>query len=460
MEQASNSSVSVPIMNAQRVSRQLAVSGREGLENLLAAIRRMVSLLLAPFRAVARLVYKIIPIGGQAAVGANHAVAPVSAAKSLEGDGGMDDVASGFARNPHADKDDHMQDVEVNKLLDKVEAHGGGSLELVMTGAPEELQAIMPMLLRHVDQILAAHLPAGADEAKLTARLVSLAETSESTRYAHRIVSRQIEGALKLLIDSKQYLGVSKSTVEELVRAGAGGEKTDDLGGRSAEEQLLAALQLRDKLEQDFKNQTHLIARLITDAAATEDLVPGEPDSEKRLMTKVLGAADMARFKLRVHERGMVGLADTLPETPEQLSRIMTAAQNAVAERAALTAAPAADAGGAEATLVAGSGEAAAVAAAGTSSEKFGETPVAAVASGVKDDLMDAVAPPAPAAHVPQAPKAAVKAVERAKVVRVASAGGMFGGQSQRSAQELAEVVASRDFDTEDEEGEQPLVSG
>lgn len=458
MEQASDSSVSVPIMNAQRVRRQLAVSGREGLENLLAAIRRMVSLLLAPFRAVARLVYKIVPAGGQSAPGTGHAVAAVSAAKSLEGDGGMDDVAAGFGDVPRGDKDDSMQDVAMNNLLDKVEAQEGGTLELVMTGAPEELQAIMPMLLRHVDQILVAHLPAGADEVKLTARLVSLAETSESTRYAHRIVSRQIEGALKLLVDSKQYLGVSKSTVEEMVRAGAAGEGMDDLGGRSAEEQLLAALQLRDKLGQDFKNQTHLIARLITDAAAQEDLLSGEPDSQKRLMTKVLGAADMARFKLRVHERGMVGLAETLPETPEQLSRIMPAVQNAAAQRAALATAPAADAGGAEATSVSGSGEAAAVAAAGTQGEKSGETPIEAVASSVKD-LVDAVSVPAPAAHVPQVPKAAVKAAEMAKAVRVASAGGMFGGQSQRSAQELAEVAASLDFDTEDE-GEQPLVSG
>lgn len=442
------------LLSADQLREQQEITGREGLASLLAAVRRMMNWLLSPFRVMARVLFKSKEVAGVLPAAdktghADRAAAPATAS--------VDDVS--FDSLAPSDAARTGDDPELTGLMKQIAENPGGGLDVEVSGKAEDLDAVLPMLLRHIDQILKTHLPSDAQEAHVAAHLVALAETAECARYAHRMVSREVSSAMKAVVADPKYLGLSAGTIENLVRAAARSpEAAAAFGDGSAEQRLLARLGVRDKIEADFALQMRQMAVALTPAIGSAKSAAEMEGRGKELLTSVMQAADAARNKLRVrhaaHGSGKV-LPETLPEVGEALGTeidYVVAAMNEkrasevaaldtgelAGEVVAASAGPAAPAGGEAAPAVVPEMQAAPEAV--VLLTKSAEPVVAASALA-----------PAPSATTVKAAAVAVKSV---------AAAGMFGGTSvvSRTVAEMDDVnIVDPAFDME--EGE-TLVGG
>jgi len=434
------------LMNAEQLREQQETSGREGLASLLKAVRRMLDWLLMPFRMVGRVLFK-----PRLAVADTAAPADASAA----------DRASAFANtSPGTDSASMLNgaagksdDQDLAGLVKQVANNPDGELGIEVTGKPDDLDVVLPMLMRHIDQILKTHLPSDAQEAQVATHLVALAETAECSRYAHRLVSREVDSALKAVLADPKYVGLSTTTIEGMVRSAAQSQDAGaQFGDGSAEQRLLARLAVRDKIEADYALQMRqmavALAPMLGEAKASGELAGRGKD----LLANALQAADTTATKLRVRHAAH-GTSKVLPETLPTVREAVDQAIASVVQSLQDKAAPAASAP-TEASAV----QAAVVQSAefeGLAKAETAEASAAAPAPAV-------VAAPVPASAPAVAPAQASVAAAKAAVVAVQAvrAGGMFGGVAtvQRNAAELGEADLVDDVFMESE-GEN-LVGG
>lgn len=432
------------LMNAEQLREQQETSGREGLASLLKAVRRMLDWLLMPFRIVGRVLFKPrLAVADNAAPASTSAVARDTAfANASSDEKSLSSLTDGASTGQ---SDDH----DLGGLMRQVAENPDGSLDVELTGEPADLDVVVPMLMRHIDQILKTHLPSDAQEAQVASHLVALAETAECSRYAHRLVSREVDSALKAVLADPKYVGLSETTIEGMIRSAAQSpDAAAAFGDGSAEQRLLARLTVRDKIESDYALQMRqmavALAPMLGGAKSSSEMV----GRGKELLASAMQAAQATSSKLRVRQAayGAVRvLPDTLPPVQDAVDQAIASVAQSLEERSAEVGAPVADAVASEVLVTDDL--------AGLSKAGPAETVVAAAATPAEPT--PALAPvPAPAPKVAETAKAAVAAVQAVR------AGGMFGGVAtvQRSAAELAEAdVIDEVFASE--EGE-TLVGG
>jgi hypothetical protein len=407
------------LLTAEQLREQQETSGREGLNTLLKAVRRMLDWLLTPFRMVGRVLFKPrLAVADNAAV-ANTQAADRAAASvnTSSGENSLDALTNGLAAGASNDQD-------LDGLAKQVADNPDGGLDIEVTGKPEDLDVVVPMLMRQVEQILRTHLPADANEAQVATHLVGLAESAERSRYAHRLVAYEVDRAFKAVLADPNYVGLSAPTIEGMLRSAA---QSPDAAARfadgSAEQRLLARLVQRDKIEADYGLQMRQMAVALTpmlgDAKAGGELVGRGKD----LLANALQAAEETAAKLRVRH-AVHGTPKSLPETLPAVSDSLEQAIASVAQSLQEKAAPAVPAAnGVDAAGVQETAELEGLAKAGSSD----------VATGV------AAAPVAAVAPTPRVAETAKAAVVAVQAVRSA---GMFGGVAtvQRDAAELDEA--------------------
>ncbi len=306
--------------------------GKEGLQNLIAAIRRMIGWLLSPFRTVARVLFGL----GAPAVGQSGDVLTTGDVTALPGapqaPQGLED--GGMADHLLADSAPELAGLDDGGVADQMLARGAGSIEIELQGPPEEIDVLLPMLQKHVEQLLKSHLPSDAEAAKVEGRVVALAETAEFVRYAHHIVSRQVASMVHGMAENKLYDGMSAQTILELVRVGGerGGKSNAD---GSPEERLLARLALQEKLASDYAHQLQQLAVMLVrpGPAASEGEEPPEPVVVGELEAVALRAGDQARGKLLLRGAPM---QTSLEELPQALAHAIVAAKAGLAASAAV----------------------------------------------------------------------------------------------------------------------------
>lgn len=442
------------LLSAQQLREQQEISGREGLSSLLAAVRRMMDWLLSPFRLVARVLFKPKAVAGDVPVAESR----TSADRAADPATGVDDVSvpslvpEGIGATAGAP--------EFGGLMSQIAGNPGGGLDIEVTGKADDLDAVLPMLMRHIDQILKTHLPSDAQEAQVASHLVALAETAECSRYAHRLMSREVDGAMKAVLNDSKNVGLSANTIQNMVRQAAQSPDADTIFGEgSAEQRLVARLAVRDKIEADFALQMRQIAVALAPMIGEAKSVEEMQGRGKEFLASALQAGAMTNRKLRVRNAAH-GARKDLPETLPELevavgSAIEGIASSMLAKRVADAAVAAEVAAMAPVEVVL------APAAAQQSSEKVVElaSPKPALAK-----VAAVVATPEVAARVVCAPTVAplTAKVQVAAVPTPAarSSGGMFGGTmvAQRSASEIDDVnVIDDTFAIEDGE---TLVGG
>lgn len=416
--------VTATLVDAARLRQQQDMTGMEGLRKLLSAVRRMVEWLLAPFRIIIRMLTGAAAAPAEQKDDAALTVAPTGnppVPRSAD-PVATDAMVSGTASEASSDE----------ALAAQIAADAQAALQIELTGVPQELQEVLPILQKHIEQVLRAHLPADADVARIEQRLVALAETAERARYAHRIVSRQVAAVIDSLSSNAQYAGMSSSTIIEYVKAAASTKQGERLFSEgSAEDQLVSRLQFRDKIGRDYGLHMQEMATILTrmmGEAKPEDAVTGKA---KEVMDSALRAAENARYQLRLHEAQHMqdppALADSLDEVAAALNKSIVAMLTARAAQA----------------------EAARVSGENVDSWK------------VKDETATAEQPEAEPANEAQVPAETVAPQpQQAAAAPVAKPqGGMFGGAAvvQRSQAEIdeANVVDDMDFG-----GEENLVAG
>lgn len=432
------------LLSAQQLHEQQETSGREGLANLLAAVRRMMNWLLSPFRLVARVLFNSKPVAGVSPAAdqtgpTDRAADPASAFN--------DDVSiPSSMSSPTTGKGG---EAEIDGLMKQVAENPDGGLDVEVTGSADDLDAVMPMLLRQIDQILKMHLPLDANETQVAAHLISLAESAEASRYAHRMVSHQVESALKAVVADPKYVGLSVGTIENMVRAAAKSpDAAADFGEGSAEQRLVARLVLRDKIAADFSLQMRQMAVALAPMIGAAKSAGEMEGRGKELLVNAMQAAEVSRTKLRVRHAAhgtVTVLPETLPEVTDAVSEAIGKVASAASEKQAADAAQLAvvgSAAGATETSSAATTPAAQAAPEAAAAEAVASPEVVAPA---------AVAAPAPSPTTVKAAATAVKSIV---------AGGMFGGVAtvHRSEAEMeAENVVDDAF--AGEEGE-TLVGG
>lgn len=446
------------LLSAQQLREQQEISGREGLASLLAAVRRMMDWLLSPFRLVARVLFKPKAVAGDVPVSQNKQ----SADRAADPASGFDDVS--VADLAPVATDAKTGEPEFGGLMKPIAENPDGGLDIEVTGKADDLDAVLPMLMRHIDQILKTHLPSDAQEAQVASHLVALAETAEYSRYAHRLVSREVDGAMKAVVNDPKYVGLSVGTIQSMVRQAAQSPEANALFGEgSAEQRLLARLAVRDKIEADFALQMRQIAvalaPMIGDAKSVEEM----QGRGKELLASALQAGAMTNTTLRVRNAAH-GARKDLPETlPELQAAVGVAIESVASSMHAKKLAEAAVVAAAEAAAAAAP---VAEQGGGTIADTAAPAPATAevaadVAPVVAEVAVPVAAAPAPAA-APAAPAPAAEAVKAAAVAvqAVRSSSGMFGGATvaQRSAAEMDDVnVIDDTFVIEDGE---TLVGG
>lgn len=418
------------LLSAQQLREQQETSGREGLASLLKAVRRMLDWLLMPFKMVGRVLFKprLAVADNSAVAGAPTADRAAGSVNTSPGENSLNALTNGLSAGASNNQD-------LDGLVKEIADNPNGGLDIEVAGKPEDLDVVLPMLMRHIDQILKTHLPSDAQEAQVATHLVALAETAECSRYAHRLVSREVDVAMKAVLADPKYVGLSATTIEGMIRSAAQSpDVAAQFGDGSAEQRLLARLGVRDKIEADYALQMRqmavALAPMLGEAKAGDEMVGRGKD----LLASALQAAETTAAKLRVrhaaHGASKV-LPETLPAVREAvdlaIASVAQSLQKVAAPEAPLAAAATTPAG--EASLVKGESELEGLAKA---------SPEEAGAAGTAAPTPAAVATPAPAptAKVAEAAKAAVVAVQAVR------AGGMFGGVAtvQRNSAEIDEA--------------------
>lgn len=421
------------LLSAEQLREQQEISGREGLASLLAAVRRMMNWLLSPFRLAARVLFKPKEVAGVSP--AADQTGPADRAADLASAFNDDVSIPSSTSSPTLGKGDEM---EFNELMKQVAENPGGGLDVEVTGTADDLDAVMPMLLRQVEQILKMHLPLDANETQVAAHLVSLAESAEASRYAHRMVSHQVDNALKAVVADPKYVGLSAGTIENMVRAAAKSpEAAAEFGEGSAEQRLLARLALRDKIAADFSLQMRQMAVALAPmigAAKSADEMEGRG---KELLVSAMQAAEVSRTQLRVRHaaHGTVKvLPETLPEVADGVSEAISQVVHAASEKLAAEAAQLEVGESAvEATESVVAAPAPVAQAAADAAAPVEAAPEAVVSTEVVAPAAATAPAPAPSATTVTAAAVAVKSVVAA---------GMFGGAAtvHRSASEIDDV--------------------
>jgi len=451
------------LLSAQQLREQQEISGRAGLEGLLKAVRRMLDWLLLPFRIVGRVLFR-----QQAGAEGNS-------------EGAGDEAASRAAAPTQAFDDDKSLgslqlgkdgDADVGHLAKQVSENPNGELDIELTGKSEDLDVVVPMLMRQIDQILKTQLPANAQEAEVAAHLVELAEAAERSRYAHRLVSREVGSVMKALAADPDYVGLSTSTIERMLRAAAKSPgAAAQMGNGSPEQRLLARLAVRDKIEADYSLQMRQMAATLAPMLGQAKSASELAGRGKELLDAALRAAEMAGSQLRVRHAAH-GEPGTLPETLPAVHDAVAQAIDNVAKSVKEAPAPAAT----QATVEEKVAPAPLVAVA---DEKSAAAPMPAVVLdelasgeiliGEDDDFPGLVKETGEVAFPAQAPAPAVAAVSvsaaaaktaAAAVQAARSSGSMFGNvaTAQRNTADLDAVNVVDDL-FEVEEGEN-LVGG
>lgn len=438
------------LLSAQQLREQQEIGGREGLASLLAAVRRMMNWLLSPFRVVARVLFKPKEVAGVLPAAdktgpADRAAAPRNAC--------VDDVSfNSLASSETAGKGDEPD----LGLLKQIAENPDGGLDVEVTGKAEDLDAVLPMLLRHIDQILKTHLPSDAQEVQVAAHLVAIAETAECSRYAHRLVAREVDTAMKAVVADPKYLGLSAGTVEHMVRSSIQSpDFAAAFGEGSAEQRLSSRLAMRDKIEADFALQMRQMAVALAPMMGAAKSVGELQGSGKELLAGAMRAADVTRNKLRVRHAvhgTATALLESLPEVADAVDEAIGRVVSAMVEKqhVEVTALVAAE------TVEAAPGAVSTVASAAASGA--GDAP-AVVATAV--DVAPVVKAQAPAAAAPAPAPSAAAVRAAAGAVRSVVAAGMFGGAATvaRTAAELDDVNIIADDGLPFEDGE-TLVGG
>ncbi|MFJ1470045.1 hypothetical protein [Massilia orientalis] len=416
------------LLSAQQLREQQETSGREGLASLLKAVRRMLDWLLMPFKMVGRVLFKprLAIADNAAVVSAAAADRAAGSVNTSPGENSLNASTNGLSAGAS-----NVQDLD--GLVKHVADNPDGGLDIEVSGMPEDLDVVLPMLMRHIEQILKTHLPSDAEEAQVETHLVALAETAECARYAHRLVSREVDGALKAVLADPKYVGLSAATIEGMIRSAARSpDAAAQFGDGSAEQRLLSRLGMRDKIEADYVLQMRqmavALAPMLDGAKAGDEMVGRGKD----LLTSALHAAETTAAKLRVRHAAH-GASKVLPETLPAVRDAVDLAIASVAQSLQKNVAPEAPAMAAPAAPIA-------------------ETPVAK--GGAELDGLTKAAPeevavaqdaaPTPTAATAQGSTAKVADAARAAVVAVQAvrAGGMFGGvaTAQRNPAEIDEA--------------------
>lgn len=448
------------LLSAEQLREQQETSGREGLASLLKAVRRMLDWLLMPFRMVGRVLFKPrLAVADNAAAGnvAEGAAAFANASPGEKSLSALSDAGAG-----------HADDRDLGGLMKQVAGNPDGGLDVEVTGKPEDLDVVLPMLMRHIDQILKTHLPSDAQEAQVASHLNALAETAECSRYAHRLVSREVEGAMKAVLADPKYLGLSASTIESMIRTAAQSpQAAAEFGDGSAEQRLLARLATRDKIEADYGLQMRQVAVALAPmlgGATTGRQLAGRA---KELLDGALQAAEVTRNKLRVRH-AIHGVSKDLPETLPDVQDAVDQAIAGIATSQEEKQAPIADTPAAASEALITDAEDGEDFAGLSKADTTEAVDTAAEAPAIVPALATMPAAPVAAAPVPvpaaPAPETTPKVVEAAKAaviaVQAVRTAGMFGGVAtiQRTAVELEEANMVDDVFAQ-EEGEN-LVSG
>lgn len=418
------------LLSAQQLREQQETSGRDGLASLLRAVRRMLDWLLMPFKMVGRVLFKPrLAVADNAAVaGAPPADRAAGTVTTSLGDSSLNTLTDGLSAGASSNQD-------LDGLVKEVSDNPNGGLDIEVSGKQEDLDVVLPMLMRHIDQILKTHLPSDAQEAQVATHLVALAETAECSRYAHRLVSREVDVAMKAVLADPKYVGLSATTIEGMIRSAAQSpDVAAQFGDGSAEQRLLARLSVRDKIEADYALQMRqmavALAPMVGEARAGDEMVGRGMD----LLASALQAAETTAAKLRVRHAAH-GASKVLPETLPAVREAVDQAIASVAQSLQKTGAPDAPA------TVAAAMPASEVPLVDSESELEGLTKAApeqkvAVPAAAAARAVDASFAPAPAAKVAEVARATAVAVQAVR------AGGMFGGVAavQRNPAEIDEA--------------------
>lgn len=409
----------VRLLSAEQLREQQETSGRAGLAALLKAVRRLLDWLLMPFRMVGRVLFKPGLAVADNAAAAQPADRAAGSVNTSPGENALTALTNGLAAGTSGDQD-------LDGLVKQVADNPDGGLDIEVDGKPDDLDVVLPMLMRHIDQILKTHLPSDANETQVVTHLAALAETAEYSRYAHRMVSREVESARNAVLADPRYVGLSAPTIESLVRSAASSPGAG-LGDGSTEQRLMSRLALQEKIAADYRLQMREIAAVV--APILGEVADGGEVARRGqdLLNMALQAAEVAGAKLRVRH-AVDGtpkvLPETLPEVREALEQAIEGVRKALQEKAA---------------PVAGASEV-------VEAVRAADVPLTnmeGLAKASPDEVL--AAPPALAVvtqAAPAAPQVAVAAAAAVAAVRAVQAGGMFGGVAtvQRTQAEMDEV--------------------
>lgn len=307
-----NRTVLANLMDEERL-RQIKMMGKSGLAFLLAAVRRMLHMVLTPFRVVARMVFSrgngeasgapAVPGGGLPAGGVPGGVPGV-------------DTANDFADLPG----ESAAESSPERLAAEVEHTPGGRLAAELTGPEDEIAQVLPILQQQMEVLLKAHLPDDASRQDVENRVTALAEVAERNRFKHAFVERQIESLLDSLVGGGNYAGMSREAVRQLVKEGGKTAQGKALFAEgSAEEKLIARYNYSATLAAGYSMSVAEIAATLVRFAGNADQGPTD---QAPLVSAVLAAGDNAARSLQ---------AGSAADLTSRLDRLPVALQTAMA---------------------------------------------------------------------------------------------------------------------------------
>jgi hypothetical protein len=327
----------VKLIDGDRLRSVFQAGGTLSLQNIIAWVRRLVELLLSPFKLLGGLRTSAPAAPGVAPV--DDAVVGVRAAKgsavppAKEGtqpidvatfgknakDGGAstaDGEKKTAANDPKAAeaagdaKDKSAADApsdpgvsgDTAQIVEEL-VKTGADLELELLGLPEEINAVRQQILAMLEPIISAgyKLDKPTDPGAQDRLLQSMGEEAQRMHYIQKLGARQIVHLAKMIQDNQpETLGMSVEAVINYTRQLGAGARYDG----TKQSPLYA--KLRSLLEADGKLRSGYSRHIAGAAATIKTLAAKQDDVKKRLQDAFLGGNQNSYYDLVMKEHELL----------------------------------------------------------------------------------------------------------------------------------------------------------
>lgn len=274
--------LSIPQQRAMGTTRVQVVNprqmkpfiGADALAQLIEWVRRIVALVMAPFKAVGRVIFGALPgLGSSATQNPKEAAA---AGGELPGQVPGDDLARSALGLSGATNGAPS----TTETVRREEADDARGIEVELQGYVDDLGKIKDAILAHVNTLLANppafnFPPEDREKALSSARLFG--EETARVRYALGIGEKQIEQLVQTMMrKDPQFAGLSPGAVIALMNdVRADPARAGRVLERSFEGQLMALLNAQDRIRATYERQV-LSAAILANVCAKDDTAKAE----------------------------------------------------------------------------------------------------------------------------------------------------------------------------------------